>query len=1460
MPHINRIRLVNVNYNDAKSIYDDFNMRLDGKSTTYDLINTGGKSMLILMLLQTVLPNTYLKKEKPIKNIFIGGNTKRTSHCLVEWELDEGYEYKYMLTGFCARKKQESDNDEEDDSKLEIDYYNYCYFYNDYAQIDIKKLPLVTRDGNDKIYMSYDKLRQYLIGMKKDGLPVEIFDSKKDYMKRIEYYGLISAEWKLISEINVSENYIEKYFKENKTSRKLIENFLIKIIDNINLQNSDETEDTLVDTLIELKDNLMLFRKQNDNKKEYQQAKEMYENLQKENAKFIDEFNRIDKINKKANEAYQYKQHKMNELKDKIQHETDEIARLQDENTRLNIENEKYKIDKLHNDKAEIENDKQNIDTEIQKIQAKKDDVEKKLALSKAQNEYVEYLENKQERDKTQIQINSMQIADKDLAKKYNIYGYNYKLKLQELIEKISKQYSDSLKEKDEKTSARKIAKDQENFARTNFTKSSLNIENYQKQIDEENESKNIITNEFTEKGKLDLILNIDEGIEKEEKLQNECKEKVEKNNAEIERLDNENIKINQELAQNRANQILQNKVFNDAESDVQEYEKAKNSIEKLAKLFDVDFANIKQTIEASIEEREKQRNSYQIEKQIKSRKLELINKYNTIIPNEDILHLKEKLENKCNYVIAGFEKLAEYDEEKRNEIIKNNPLIMYSVFVDNNSFEKLKVKQIETELQNLVPIANIEMLRQEAVIKSKDYIFPISVDVLQNSNPEKLEEYKSKLEKNIEGLNSKILDVKSRIDREQEYLNEVKIFEQTYSSKNIIDSLYENVDSAKSQIEKLEKEQKDLSNNIQNNNEKKEELSKENTLLEKDQKSILEEIEVLNELKNINNELQKLQDQISKEKSNEQILKESLEEKIEIVQEIEDEIRGLEKQINNLENQKNRYLIKLSELTEFEETEIIEESFEEIETTYKALTEKFSTSESTYNQLVKILNMCNQNMNNCQNRIEENGYYVHDFEEKNQIFERINESDLKSYKTNIDILEKNIKSLKGRLTEKDKAESEIIGQIKLSIGQLQKSGFEYKIEDKISNNEIIKTYMNENKNKITSNKTNIRNITNKIQDVENEVEEFKKECIGLENFITDRKIEQTEIDIENILEAELYTYNKIKQESISLDKELSKQKQNFDSYIKHIKECVENYYIKQDVLESIEGIKNPVCLLSEAENNNQGILTIIELIDERIRHIDEAIEKLEKYQENFITKCFEKAETIVRDLEKLPGLSKIKFGGKDINIIKLELFEYEKDEKIRRMKEYIYKIVQDMEEKPEEMTKEVLNEKLSSKMLVGQIINIDKAYVKLYKIEDVQEHSTYKRWEEDLGSDGQVNAIYFMFAVCIISYISMLTRKDGSSKCKKVIIVDNPFGATSAVFLWKVMFEILKENNVQLIAPGHNISKEIISMFEVNYVLKHEFKDGNKKTVVVEQEFRAEDSLKNMNFDTIDGNQQKLF
>ena len=100
MPHIKSIRVTNVHFNNATQFYDDFNMELGGRNTTYDLENGGGKSLLLLMFLQTVLPKSNLRKEKP-SLLFQGGDH---IHGVVEW-IWRNHEYKYLLTGFCARKK-----------------------------------------------------------------------------------------------------------------------------------------------------------------------------------------------------------------------------------------------------------------------------------------------------------------------------------------------------------------------------------------------------------------------------------------------------------------------------------------------------------------------------------------------------------------------------------------------------------------------------------------------------------------------------------------------------------------------------------------------------------------------------------------------------------------------------------------------------------------------------------------------------------------------------------------------------------------------------------------------------------------------------------------------------------------------------------------------------------------------------------------------------------------------------------------------------------------------------------------------------------------------------------------------------------------------------------------------------------------------------------------------------------
>ena len=66
MPCINRIRVNNVKYNFGTQQYDDFSMRMYGKNTLYDLANGGGKSVLMLLLLQNLIPNCTLAADREI--------------------------------------------------------------------------------------------------------------------------------------------------------------------------------------------------------------------------------------------------------------------------------------------------------------------------------------------------------------------------------------------------------------------------------------------------------------------------------------------------------------------------------------------------------------------------------------------------------------------------------------------------------------------------------------------------------------------------------------------------------------------------------------------------------------------------------------------------------------------------------------------------------------------------------------------------------------------------------------------------------------------------------------------------------------------------------------------------------------------------------------------------------------------------------------------------------------------------------------------------------------------------------------------------------------------------------------------------------------------------------------------------------------------------------------------------
>ncbi|MDE7430936.1 MAG: hypothetical protein K2N34_03340, partial [Lachnospiraceae bacterium] len=207
MPHINRIRVNNVKYNFGTQFYDDFLMRFSCKNTIYDLANGGGKSVLMLLLLQNLIPNCTLDDKQPIEKLFRTHEGSTTIHSLIEWTLSDVHikdNFKYMLTGFCARKAKEQSELKESGEVIKngsaIEYFNYCIFYRKFNDNDIKNLPL-SKDGER---ITYTGLKNYLKELeKKDmSLEVRIFEKKGDYQRFIAGYGLYESEWEIIRGIN----------------------------------------------------------------------------------------------------------------------------------------------------------------------------------------------------------------------------------------------------------------------------------------------------------------------------------------------------------------------------------------------------------------------------------------------------------------------------------------------------------------------------------------------------------------------------------------------------------------------------------------------------------------------------------------------------------------------------------------------------------------------------------------------------------------------------------------------------------------------------------------------------------------------------------------------------------------------------------------------------------------------------------------------------------------------------------------------------------------------------------------------------------------------------------------------------------------------------------------------------------------------------------------------------------
>jgi len=1462
MPHIKSIRLVNVHFNNATQFYDDFKMELGGKNTAYDLDNGGGKSLLLLMILQTVLPKSYLRREKPLSLLFQGGK-ERTSHAAVEWILDEGSVYKYLLTGFSARKRKgsseaaetEVSEEEQNLQGADIEHLNWCVFYNDNKITGIKAVPFVAEENGRKIYAGFEDIRKYIHQMRQKGLPAEVFDRIDKYQSFLAAHNLIAAEWKIIKGINSGENNIESYFRQDNTSRKLIENQFVKIIEDVEALNkggkSNEESLLLADTLIEIRSRLNEYLRLKGHLAEFEKIKEYYSEFKGRNDRLFAAFEELEAFKQQAAAIRNLIGKRLEIL------EKEKTAAIEKREYNTAKHSEGLQRKKLL-EAGLINHEKRRLLLKKEELAAEKDRyadlqarLEKELNHLMTLEAYGEYRVVKENLHKIRKRLRALAEDGDALKADYRAAGGRLRFLTERLIEELTlsqEKYAETRNElgkekekiqqalirEERKASVLEAAVERLTEKETALGKKLSDLHNY-----------------FLGKGEMEAILAPEQFLNQREDDLNRYLSETDSAAGQIQALSARIPSLDLEVAgiEGDIKRCLETK--KQYESRLKAYQDELSVLEQKAAGFGQStLFEYKEALELLIY----RENLNKLEKEIEAgrmrQKKQLSEERGYYVPHEKVLALAELLSAKCEFVKTGIEWIAELEQGEKETLVRKMPYLPFAVIVDRISFAKLQRGRLKIDFSSdyPVPVINLEALRlRKNIAEEEIFYFCSFADLLIDGGS--FEQYLESIDAALKTIDREVSAAAARITELNGDLFRVTAFFANYPQ--------DQVEEDKRKVEAVEKEILALKSRQQEINEEKSRLLQERDSLNKKIEELSEfaaqckeTIARLAENMQTGKDLAEIREQLSRERG-------ELEEALKSIANIKDAADKLEQQYNSVEERSKQLMLELHDLTK--EKELLS-GFDEIENNlpitavraeFEALNEAVSGRMAEESELRSRLGEYEERLGALKSRIRRD--YGGDLEE----LEKREESGTLIMIPSQSMIEK-VKADKEENAAKLAAAGEKVAKVNLKIE---------KAEGKLE--EILKDFPEEIKadlpyyDSVTRFKQEIESVEQLILSYDegikranDELERIKEESSRLSNQAEDYDafMAREEVVNDGTIAPEIKDFRQFEKEYHRLQAIIEEQCAAWDDRIKGIHAETTDFIIREP-LEELGKISRPTGA-GQCRARKDAFAEYLASIEEQMQKIGNDLMQLEKYQQDFTRRCVQRAELVLGHLKKLEQLSRIEVYGRRINMIELKLRDFEEKEKYLRMKAHIDGIVRMMSEEGVVDRKRVAA-RLSTKELLAQITDMDKATVRLYKIESIPENSRFYRWENAIGSEGQNNSLYFIFAACLISFIRMLSITNTSVKTKKVIIADNPFGSTSAVYLWDPMFKIMEQNDIQLIAPGHRIPREIISRFGVSYLLNQDIlQDGRMRVVVKDVRVEEDEDV----FKYIEPGQLSLF
>lgn len=1446
MPLINRIRVNNVLYNFGTQQYDDFVMRMNGRSTIYDLANGGGKSVLLLLLLQNMIPNCTLDEKQPVEKLFRTSGGSSVIHSLIEWKLDECFteeDRRYMLTGFCARAASTGqtgadspeDEDEGAGDTQSIEYYNYCIFYRGYNDNDIVNLPLV-RDGR---HVSFNELKNYLKQLQHDDreLRVCIFERKGEYQDFISHYGIYESAWEIIRGINKTEGHVRTYFETNyRTARKVVEDLLIQeIIErSFHRDSGDETYSVMARTLLDIKDKLLELSEKRRKMNHFDYEKELLKVLAgrvgsmkkaySEEHALAGELLAARKLLQtrveQAGDDLEQKRRAAEEKKTEYSGRQNVIAclkvqQLEDDylKSREVCQDEKKKLKDLEAVLAEHK-------TRLNRIS----DAEDFLALKKAEAE--------REEMKAALRLSSDRTGDvidrlADLVAVKKRFMEEKKFVYTDQSESLSREESELKQSVKGMLTGVKQLECERAVCESRAADLRSELDSAKDQLAQAKQEAGLLVAEDAPVRAKECADQMDELAARKLEREKELKAASEEYDAVREKLiaceaqarERENISRGQK-------KLLDRKKQGDARLDV------------LFKSFRMDKTS-EDAVPADLNELASK--LAEREKEISSSLSEVLKEKKTadaaslrldqglVLPGGTMERVADVLADRYEIdAVTGEEYLAQLDPEKREETLNRIPVMAGCIITDQ--WDDIVP---DTALRDIMGDHVLIVISTETAL-SGDMNEPagirmISPDAAPLLDPEAFRQRKQYLEKKRSSLDERARGLSDSLQsvREDEAFLQGQSALMGVLTLSEDETPEEDYDSLKSRAADIQKHMDEMSSEIAELNES---IEKQKVYAESfgNVKDLFNKAESLR--KSLGEREAELKDITARTGEGNRRLADKNSRLKEIRQELSSVNSALELMRQQWDEKYSKYDQDRKPLDQgLDETQLDAE----IQALMAVADQRTGSDEDKR----ILLDHAEENIKRVTAALKRRGA---DLEMLNSAWSQgrlkaVPDSDTEEESGEVKRYEEEVERAGERHHRAEAELNRMAGSLDHGRRDLEERGIKYtrlSIEP-----EDLKRSMDEQKQLSVRMKEDMDRLAQ-------ECREQQKKLASMEDFMKDigRLADYHHLtwpDDEPLPDLADYSPADLKKCRSAFEKAAART-EALGKDVLDYREQTARALSEMEAFELADAIRRDVTVPRNLEDIDSLLSALSEMsrcIDLEKDRVSQSTADIALIKRNFESQCIRQCLEVKSRLDRLDSLSEIELDGQRRRMLVLHIPYVPEEQLPERMSAYIDDVVRRADEiaDPGECLKFIRSRLALKRLFSVMVTDMSRIKLSLYKRERIPSQSRYLPWEEAVGSTGQSQGIYIQFLIAVINYIASINSGTDAGECDKVIFIDNPFGAARDLYIWEPIFEMLKTNNCQLIVPARGVTPAITARFDVNYVLGQKLVNGRQQTVVVD-------------------------